>query len=290
MKRIHLILPIAGFAAAGLALAIPAQAEMQTFDAHAIRIDGFAGTLIVETGASVSIDITGDQEEVKKISTRMNGDTLVIRREDRSWLDEGTWNLNQVPNVTVKLIVPVGTPLEADGLIGKAQIGDIEARLDIEAVALEAKIGSVTEAEIDAAGGVAIDMSVVNGRLELDIAGSGNIKVKEAASVDLSIAGSGTLTIGDIKGGLEADIAGSGDIDVGSVHGPVVLSIAGAGDVDIAQGVADPLQLSILGTGQFDFGGEAVDPKIDILGPGSVRLKSYRGKLDSSGGDIKIGG
>jgi hypothetical protein len=45
-----------------------------------------------------------------------------------------------------------------------------------------------------------------------------------------------------------------------------------------------------MGAGKFDFGGIAVDPHVEAFGSGSVRIKSYRGKLSSEGmADVKIG-
>ena len=51
----------------------------------------------------------------------------------------------------------------------------------------------------------------------------------------------------------------------------------------IAGGLADPLRLSIMGSGDFDFGGEAVNPHVEVLGSGKVRIKSYRGNLTTEG-------
>jgi hypothetical protein len=60
--------------------------------------------------------------------------------------------------------------------------------------------------------------------------------------------------------------------------------------VKIADGTADPLHVDIMGAGNFIFGGVAVDPHIDAVGSGNVKLKSYRGHLDTEGmADVKIG-
>ena len=70
-----------------------------------------------------------------------------------------------------------------------------------------------------------------------------------------------------------------------------MLSIAGAGDTRINGGRADPFKVSIVGSGDVSFAGEAVDPQISAIGSGEVWIKSYTGKLSSSGmADVKIGG
>jgi len=61
--------------------------------------------------------------------------------------------------------------------------------------------------------------------------------------------------------------------------------------VKIADGKADPLHVEIMGAGNFAFGGVANNPHIEAVGSGSVKLKSYTGKLDTEGmTNVQIGG
>jgi hypothetical protein len=46
-----------------------------------------------------------------------------------------------------------------------------------------------------------------------------------------------------------------------------------------------------MGAGNFVFGGVAVDPHIEAVGSGTVKLKSYTGHMDSEGmANVQIGG
>ena len=70
----------------------------------------------------------------------------------------------------------------------------------------------------------------------------------------------------------------------------MVLSIAGSGGVDIKNGKANPFKVAIVGSGDVSFGGEAVDPSISAIASGNVWIKSYTGKLSSSGmSNVSIG-
>jgi hypothetical protein len=45
-----------------------------------------------------------------------------------------------------------------------------------------------------------------------------------------------------------------------------------------------------MGSGDVTFGGVAVDPHIESMGSGNVRLKAYRGNLSNEGNaNLKIG-
>jgi uncharacterized protein YaiE (UPF0345 family) len=240
----------------------------------------------VSSGPQMTYTLSGEAEAIKDVSARVEGDTLVIDQKDpkSSWFMWFEWNGDwDDRRIKVSLTVPTGTPLDIDSIVGDVTIGDINGPLKFELTAADAKIGAVTTAEIDAAGAGSIQIASVQGALNLDVAGSGDVRVGNAGSVNVDIAGSGELTVGAIAGGLSVDIAGSGDVAIDSVSGPVDFSSAGSGDVVIKNGKATPLKISIMGSGSFDFGGEAVDPNISVAGSGEIKIKSYTGKLNTSG-------
>jgi hypothetical protein len=260
----------------------------QTFTAKQVHVDGLVGKLDVQvsSGPQMTYTLSGEAEAIKEVTARVEGDTLIIDQKDpkESWFMWFKWNDGWNENrIKVSLTVPTGTPLDIDGIVGDVTIGDIKGPLKFDLAAADAKIGAVTSAEIDAAGAGTIQISSVQGALDLDVAGSGDIQVGSAGSVNVDIAGSGELTVGTIAGGLSVDIAGSGDVAIDSVSGPVDFSSAGSGDVKIKSGRATPLKIEIMGSGSFDFGGEAVDPDISVAGSGEITIKSYTGKLNTSG-------
>lgn len=276
------------------ALALSAGAQTpQSFTAKNVHIDGMVGTLDVQvgTGATIGYTISGDAEAIKDVTAVVEGETLVINQKDpkSSWFMWFEWNSGSTTErIKVNLIVPNGTPLDIDGFVGKATIGDINAPLKMDLAAAEARVGAVTSAEIDAAGAGEITISSVKELLNLDVAGSGEVHVGSAGAVKADIAGSGELVIGAISGSLSVDIAGSGDVKVDSVAGDVDFSSAGSGDLSIKGGKATAFKIEIMGSGSVNFAGEAVNPNISLAGSGDIWIKSYSGSLNTSGvGEVK---
>jgi hypothetical protein len=273
----------------------PAQPQFQTlptqsFTAKSVHVDGLIGMLDIQvsSGPQMTYAIAGEAEAIKTVTATVEGDVLVIDQKDprsSSWFMWFEWNSNwdEKRMIKVSLTVPTGTPIDIDGIVGDANIGDINGPLKIDIAGADARVGAVTSAEIDAAGAGSIQIKSVQGALSLDVAGSGDVEVGSAGSVNVDIAGSGSLKAGAVAGSLSVDIAGSGDVAIESVSGPVDFSSAGSGDVVIKSGRATPLKISIMGSGSFDFGGEAVDPNISVAGSGEIKIKSYTGTLNTSG-------
>lgn len=109
------------------------------------------------------------------------------------------------------------------------------------------------------------------GNFGASIAGSGNLTIGElrATDAELAIAGSGDLQVGGTTSKLSASIAGSGDIDArGLTAASADISIAGSGNI---QGtVKGPADVSIVGSGDVELGGGA-RCEVSKLGSGEAR-------------------
>lgn len=265
----------------------------KSFAVRSVKIDGLVGTLAVAVrpDGPMTLDIAGTKDRVDDLAVSADGGVLTI--EDRhgehsvwdwhNWFDFSDHGKRDTRNLSVKLVVPKGADVNVDGLVGDAAIGDTMGPLRFEAAVSSARIGQVGKAKISLAGSGKIDVAGVSGPLDLDIAGSGKVRVGTAGRVKTDIAGAGDARFGTIGGGLKIGIAGSGAVVAETVNGPVKVDIAGSGSVKIANGEAKPLKVSIMGSGNIDFGGMAVDPSISALGSGSVKLKAYSGHLSSTG-------
>lgn len=138
------------------------------------------------------------------------------------------------------------------------------------------------------------DWTVANvaGRLDVNLAGSGDIATGTAAAAKLRLAGSGDIDTRNVAGAVEVDLAGSGDVDVGSVNGPLDIKIAGSGDVEVAGGEATAMTVSVAGSGGVTFDGQAASLKARVAGSGDVRVKSVKGEVSKSvlgSGTVEIG-
>ncbi len=245
------------------------------------------------------MSVSGPKYLVDGIQSHADGKTLTISGPTNGEHNISVWDVtkwfdysdvNDNARVKIVLSVPRGTDVAVHKLVGDLKTGDLDSRVSIETTSGDVVVGRVNEAHLNVAGSGDITIGAVAGPLQLEIAGSGDIKAGPSQSANVSIAGSGDTVLGAVNGGLKANIAGSGDLTVASVNGPVNVSMAGSGDAHINGGHATPLNVSMIGGGDFGFGGQAVDPTVSAIGSGDVWIKSYTGKLSSSGmADVSIG-
>ena len=111
----------------------------------------------------------------------------------------------------------------------------------------------------------------VSGRLDVHVAGSGDVHAAHAGELKVEIAGSGDVTVASASR-LEASIAGSGDVRLRRVDGDIHAHIAGSGDVFVDDGHATLVSADIAGSGDVKFGGEADLVDAHIMGSGDVEV------------------
>jgi hypothetical protein len=296
-------------AAVAAMLILPARAadwtwvkgQTQGFPAHSVDLEGVTADVTVRPlpgQGNVTMSVSGPRVLVDDIKSKTGSDVLTVWNP-RGGNDYGVWDwskwfdyshVDDENKVKIELTMPQGSALTAKHMVGDLTVGDLDGKVFLETSSGDVKVGRVSQATVKAVGSGGIEIGAVGGVLDLSVAGSGDIKVASALGAKVSIAGSGDAELGAINGPLHADLAGSGDLTVQYVNGPVVLSVAGAGDTNIKSGHANPLKASIVGSGDLSFGGDAVDPSISAFGSGDVWIKSYTGKLSSSGmANVSIG-
>jgi hypothetical protein len=109
---------------------------------------------------------------------------------------------------------------------------------------------SVTHFEVNSDGSIAIE-DYKQDRLSLEIAGSGNVTAKgEAKGVELSVAGSGSTDLTDLKvSDADVTVNGSGEATLGPT-GVVNVEIAGSGDVTLLNHTSK-LESNVSGSGSI---------------------------------------
>jgi hypothetical protein len=265
-------------------------------------MDDVVGTLIVAVrdGGPMTVEAWGARDRLNGLSVgvhdgRLDVDCAEMDENEsvwdwRHWFDFSHMSQPSPRNLTIRVTVPRGADVDVESLVGDATIGDTQGNLRLEAAATRARIGHVASANIEIGGSGRVDIASVTGTLKLDVGGSGKISTGPIGNLRADLAGSGDAEFGPINGGMDLDIAGAADVTAVRVNGPTKITIAGSGSVKVADGTADPLHVEIMGSGKFSFGGVAVDPHVEAFGSGNVRIKSYRGKLDTEGmADVKIG-
>ena len=271
-----------------------------TFNARSLKLEDVVGTVRVDVKDSgpMAIQISGHPDRVKRVHVNLRGSTLTVESESigsvwdwRNWFDFSHINTNKANQLQIHIAIPRGAPVDVDETAGNVTIGNTMGPLKFSVQGYtESSVGNVSQAKLEMAGSGKLFVASVAGDASIETAGSGNIRVGDVGRVKADIAGSGSITVGNIAGGADVDIAGSGDFSAASVHGPASASIAGSGSVTIAGGEANPLKVEIMGSGNVSFGGLAINPKIEAMGSGSVRIKAYRGNLENDGAKLNIGG
>ena len=111
----------------------------------------------------------------------------------------------------------------------------------------------------------------------ITIAGSGDMTLKDIATLQLKIAGSGDCDFNKVEDAT-IDIAGSGDVTINELSKAGQIKIAGSGDVSILGGEADRLEVSIVGSGNVDAKRLTVDElDIEMWGTGEAVIGRVRG-------------
>jgi hypothetical protein len=305
VMRIHSLLIGAAVAAAMIVPALAADSgwingPWKTFDARALKLENVVGTVRIDVkdNGPVAIQVSGLPDRVNRVHVRLNGATLKVDSDPvgrvwdwRHWFDFRGLNNNNPGQLLVHIAIPRGMAVDVDETAGNVTIGNTMGPLKFSVQGYtESAVGNVASAKLEMAGAGKLTVGNVMGEANVETAGSGNIRIGDSGRVKADIAGSGSVTTGNINGGVDIDIAGSGDFSAASVRGPAHASIAGSGSVTIAGGEANPFSVEIMGSGNVSFGGMAVNPKIEAMGSGTVRIKAYRGNLENEGAKLNIGG
>jgi hypothetical protein len=153
-------------------------------------------------------------------------------------------------------------------------------------------VGGTDSLDLTSAGCGDWTVGNVRGQLQVTDAGSGNVHVGTAGQAHLQVAGSGDMTTRAIAGGVDVDVGGSGEVKVEQVSGPVRIRVGGSGDVEIAGGHAPSLDVLVAGSGDVVFKGVADSFEGTVAGSGNVSVAKVTGPVKRSiagSGDIDIG-
>jgi len=183
------------------------------------------------------------------------GATVQLRRQ-------GRMNMSAAPLIVVR------TPRDVD--------------VSIEGGAVFGAVGRGASS-ISLGNGGCGDWTVANtdGRLELSLAGSGDMWAGTSGALEVSLAGSGNIATGATRD-LEAAIAGSGNITVARVDGPVEASIAGSGNVTVRGGGVGAVEASIAGSGDVRVEARVASVEANVVGSGDVYVQAVSGTVSQS--------
>lgn len=256
---------IAGTALLATGWAAAGTAEAQT----SLVIREAAGRVVVlpEDRADVSVTVTQPASALPRIMQSRDGDRLILDghigrnvncrtgrdRQTEISGDFGRVTADQLPQIVARV------PRDARVSAGPAVWGEI---------------GRAQSTTLNLAGCGDWFVAHVSGPLQVNVAGSGDVRAGNAESARLRVAGSGDVRVRTVSGELTADIGGSGDVRVEQVNGAVRARIAGSGDIAVDGGRTPDLRAQIAGSGDVRFNGRAERVTAQIAGSGNVTVRS----------------
>jgi Putative auto-transporter adhesin, head GIN domain len=110
---------------------------------------------------------------------------------------------------------------------------------------------------------------------QIEIAGGGNVTLGPVATgLSAEVAGSGTVRVASVNGPVDIEIAGSGDILInGGRANPLKVEIAGSGDVVLKGEAVDP-NVEIMGSGRVKVNSYTGHLRQEIMGSGRFDVMS----------------
>jgi hypothetical protein len=229
------------------------------------------GKLYLRQGSPQKVEIEGKKDVLQEIETEVKGGRLVIGKES-NWLD---WSWGTNDQVTVYITVK-----DIDG-ISVSGSGDIIGETKITARDLDLNVSGSGNMKIE------IDAS---GEVEADVSGSGDMYVKgRCDSFESDVSGSGKVNLAmQITHDADFGISGSGKIEASGSASNVKASISGSGKVLASNLETNRCEIRISGSGDIEIN---VRNEIDatISGSGTVSYKGNPSKVNShSSGSGKV--
>jgi hypothetical protein len=220
------------------------------------------GKLYLRQGSPQKVEIEGDKDIVGKIETKVEGSRLVIEHED-----ERHWRWGNDDKVNVYITVKNIDALNVGGsgdLIGETKIvtGDIDLN-------------------VSGSGNMKVDVEA-SGDMESDVSGSGNIELRGTCnSFESDVSGSGQVRVTlNASGDADFGVSGSGKIEARGSASKVKANISGSGKVLAADLETNSCEVRITGSGDVEIN---VKNELDanITGSGSVRYRGNPSKINS---------
>jgi hypothetical protein len=226
MKTTQLILPIAGLAAIGVALALPAasaQTGGKTYDISGFsRVSSSASVEVIVKRGPFSVSAQSSNGKFDDLVLERRGDTLVAGAQNHNWFGRS-------PHFTVTVSAPA-----YQGFSASSSSSITGENLDASNVELKAS----SSARIALAG--------LSGSLNVDASSSSKVNATDLklTAVDVSASSSGGIKLSGACKQLEVSVSSSADFKGGDLKCETVTAKANSsGDADVwasieARGVA----------------------------------------------------
>lgn len=249
-----------------------AQRQEKKFDSFSRISFRTAGKLYIRQGSPQKFEIEGDRDYIEELDIRVEGDRLVIGRDNwKGW----NWR-DDDDRVTVYVTMPTIEGLSVSGsgdLIGETKITAQRLNLAVSgsgSLTIDADVSGDVDADLSGSG--RIDLKGKCRDFETHVSGSGRIELDVAIAerATFGVSGSGKVRATGTAQEAKATISGSGQVLAANLVVDVCdVRISGSGDVEI--NVNKELDANISGSGTVTYKGSPAHVNSHSSGSGSVR-------------------
>lgn len=229
--------------------------DLGAADAHVHGVAGLSKIEVRGTACASNAEWLNDL----RIDTARGGAEATVTA--RTGNHENTFNASGVSRYAyLKLSVSVPAQLVIAVNSGS---GDVAAE-SLESLDFHSGSGDLTAGQI-------------TGALALQL-GSGDVHAHGVGNVELRSAGSGDVTISDVRGEVRVGHVGSGDLDFSDVRGSVSAGSVGSGDLRLEK-IGSNVQVDSIGSGDLIVNDVAGDLRVGATGSGSVSYHGIKGAV-----------
>ena len=237
---------------ASAAFAADQVTETRAVDARVvkIRLNGIVN-LNVRQGATASLTLKGERNELIKVHTRVQGDTLIIDSDNRKTFH---WGKNSKHDVQADLTLPAMNEFNSQG-VGSTEV--------------QGFTGDQIRLVLDGAGAITVTSRYKNIDARLGGVGSITLNAGDTDRVDLNMKGAGHIEVNGQSKLLKAKLGGVGSLDAQELRADVVdLDLTGLGGATVY--AKNSASLNLTGLGSADVYGKPANRNASARGMGSV--------------------
>jgi hypothetical protein len=199
-----------------------------------------------------------DMTEFNKISFATGGYLEIIQDDKQSVALEGTQSeIDQIETKVENGRLRIYTKNYVN------QIGNLKVYITVK---------ELSDITVAGSGDVVMNSPLKTERLNLEISGSGNIRVFDLSStkVELQVAGSGNINVKGVSAErIDVNVTGSGDVKASGLQTKIAdVNITGSGSVEV--NATESIEGNIVGSGNLYYKG---NPKINTHITGSGRTR-----------------
>jgi hypothetical protein len=139
------------------------------------------------------------------------------------------------PALEMQAYVPAGSPLVVEGMVGELTVTGVGGPVELELAGGTARLDRVAGGRLAVVGGSRIEAGAASGDLALEVQGAGDVVVEQATleALEIDISGSGNVRVGGSAQQARVAVAGVGNVEVDEVRERPEVRVSGIGRIDI---------------------------------------------------------